>query len=112
MKKLFLVLALLVGISAIVVPTVYATQSAYASPTLPDDARPITVFRVKQVGANAWSNSPVSAYYSASENCIYVNEGSRKNQPYSVYENRAYGQSNDGRAGYRYVAGGEYYFNL
>ena len=115
MKKLILICAMLVGGLALSLPPINATQvasttSAYAS-ELPDDARSITVYKVVQVGGAAWSTSPKDAYYSSSEKCIYVTEGRRVNQPYSVFENRAYGQPNDGRAEYRYTAGG-YYFNI
>ena len=112
MKKILLIFALLAGASvATSLPAVAAESTYSAGKELPDDARSITVYKVVQVGGNAWSNSPKSAYYSRSENCIYVNEGRRENQPYTVTQNRAYGQSNDGRAEYRYTAGG-YYFNL
>lgn len=112
MKKIILVCALLFGISAVYTTHMVAAESTYSSSReLPDDARSITVYKVVQVGGNAWSSSPKDAYYSRSENCIYVNEGRRKNQPYTISENRAYGQSDDGRAEYRYTAGG-YYFNL
>lgn len=77
---------------------------------LPADARSITVYKLVQLG-NKWSSSAKSAYYSASENCIYVNEGKRKNQPYTVTKNPAYGQEGDYRAQYYYTAAG-YYFNL
>ena len=113
MKKLLLILALFMGSTSISVPYIQAAESSYSSNnSLPEDARPITVYLVQQLrGGNAWSSSPKSAYYSASENRIYVNEGSRKNQPYKVSENPAYGQEKDGRAEYRYTAGG-YYFDL
>lgn len=100
------------GGTAFIAPSVQAARTSYtSSDQLPDDAVSITVYLVKQVGGTSWSTSAVSAYYSRSENCIYVNEGRRKNQPYTVHENRAYGQSNDGRAEYRYCAS-NYYFNL
>ena len=111
MKKFILACALFIGSYSVATIPAYAVQTIYASQNLPDDARSITVYEIKQVGGNAWSSRTVSAYYSASENCIYVNEGRRKNQPYSVIENRAYGQENDGRSEYKYYAGG-YYFNL
>lgn len=114
MKKFLIICILLVGGYALFTPSVNATHAiSVVSPekTLPDDARSITVYKLVHVGGNAWSTSPKDAYYSRSENCIYVTEGRRVNQPYSVTENRAYGQSNDGRADYRYTAGG-YYFNL
>lgn len=112
MKKIFLICTLLVGAPVCSTLPAFATETTVAAAgELPDDARSITVYKVVQVGGNAWTNSPKSAYYSSSENCIYVNEGKRKNQPYSVSANRAYGQENDGRAEYRYTAGG-YYFNL
>lgn len=111
MKKVVLIFALVIGGLLPSLP-VWAAETAYStSRDLPDDARYITVYKVVQVGGNAWSTSSIGAYYSASENCIYVDEGARKNQSYSVMENRAYGQSNDGRAEFRYEAGG-YYFNL
>lgn len=78
---------------------------------LPSDAQSITVYKVVQTGGTSWSTNPKNGYYSPSENCIYVSEGSRANQPYTVTENRAYGQLNDGRSEYRYTAGG-YFFNL
>lgn len=112
MKKLLLIFALLMGGNSFTAPYLLASESSYSSENrLPDDAKPITVYLIKQVGGNAWSNNPKSAYYSASENRIYISEGNRKNQPYTVHENRAYGQDKDGRADYRYTAGG-YYFNL
>ena len=112
MKKIFLICVLLAGTSVATTLPLSAAESTYfASNELPNDASPITVYKVVQVGGNSWSNSPKSAYYSRSENCIYVKEGRRENQPYTITENRAYGQSNDGRAEYRYTAGG-YYFNL
>ena len=111
MKKVILFCAFLLGGGSFFVPCANAVPTSVAADDLPEDARPITVYKVVQVGGNAWSKSAVSAYYSASENCIYVNEGRRKNQYYSVSENRAYGQEKDGRAEYRYYAGG-YYFNL
>ena len=112
MKKFFLVLVLLFGGSVVYTSSMVAAESSYSSSReLPEDARSITVYKVVQVGGNAWSTSAKNAYYSSSENCIYVTEGRRVNQPYSVTENRAYGQSNDGRAEYRYTAAG-YYFNL
>lgn len=115
MKKIILICAVLIGGSALCIPavnatTVTATASA-ASNELPEDATSITVYKVVQVGGNAWSKSPKSAYYSSSTNCIYVTEGRRVNQPYTVSENRAYGQENDGRGEFRYTAGG-YYFDL
>lgn len=112
MKNLLLIFAFILSSTYVSVPYLQAAESSYSSiNSLPEDARPITVYLVKQVGGYAWSNSPKSAYYSASENRIYIDEGSRKNQPYTVYENRAYGQERDGRAEYRYTAG-DYYFNL
>jgi len=115
MKKLILICTALAGGTALFIPSVSATQvhSAISASVyeLPDDARSITVYKIVQVSGSAWSTSPKDAYYSRSENCIYVTEGRQKNQPYSITENRAYGQSNDGRAEYRYTAGG-YFFNL
>lgn len=113
-RKIALICTLLVGgyaASSISVNAVENSVTYSMGKELPDDARSITVYKVVQVGGNAWSTSAYSAYYSRSENCIYITEGRRQNQPYSVYENRAYGQSKDGRAEYRYTAGG-YYFNL
>lgn len=112
MKKILLICALLTGGSIATTLPVLAAESTYSQERkLPDDARTITVYKIVQVGGNAWSNNAKSAYYSRSENCIYIDEGQRKNQPYTVTNNRAYGQSNDGRAEYQYTAGG-YYFNL
>lgn len=114
MKKLILICALLVGGFTAFTSPVNATHTpatvSSSSNELPEDRRPITVYKVVQIGGT-WSSSPKDAYYSKSTHCIYVTEGRRENQPYSVSENRAYGQSNDGRAAYRYTAGG-YYFDL
>lgn len=113
MKKFIICAALLAGGFSIA-PSINATEIVSmpsAAQALPEDATPITVYKVVQVSGNAWSTSAKSAYYSASENCIYVTEGRRVNQPYSVSENRAYGQSQDGRGEYKYTAGG-YYFDL
>ncbi len=70
----------------------------------------ITVYKI--IGVNATAS--FTAKYSASENYIYVYE--RKSGRsiwfyYTIYNNRAYGQENDGRGSFRYVAG-DYYFNL
>ena len=115
MKKFILICTALIGGVTYFTPAIDAAQIApthtVASVTLPDDAKGITVYKVVQVAGNKWSTSPKSAYYSPSENCIYVTEGRRENQPYTVYENRAYGQSQDGRGDYHYTAGG-YYFDL
>lgn len=112
MKKILLILALLLGGSSVYTSSMVAAESSYsANKELPEDVREITVYKVVHVRGNAWSTSPKDAYYSKSENCIYVTEGKRVHQPYTVYENLAYSQSNDGRAEYRYTAGG-YYFNL
>ncbi|MBO8447473.1 MAG: hypothetical protein IAC32_07005 [Bacteroidetes bacterium] len=112
MKKFILICALLLGASAVYTTSMVAAESSYSYKTeLPDDARPIRVFKIVQGGGNAWSTSQKDAYYSPSEHRIYVTEGRRVNQPYEVHENRAYGQEKDGRAEYRYTAAG-YYFNL
>ncbi len=112
MRKLFLVCALLIGSTVTSIFPVIAAEATISSDRqLPDDAREITVFKLVHISGNAWSASKKTAYYSRSENLLYIDEGQRKNQTYTVNENRAYGQSNDGRAEYRYTAGG-YYFNL
>lgn len=80
----------------------FAAASAEDYTRLPQ----IDVYLVRQVGPTAWSTTPKKAYYDADNNWIYVGR-----QSYTIQENRAYGQENDGRASYRYVAGG-YYFNL
>lgn len=113
MKKYLLILALLAGGSIAVSAPMTAPESTYRSNDrqLPEDARELTVYSLVHISGTAWSSSPKSAYFSRSTNCIYVTENNIKNIPYDVHENRAYGQDNDGRAAYRYVAGG-YYFNL
>lgn len=112
MKKYLLICAIVFGVLELSTLPMRATETTLStSRELPNDAQLITVHKLVHVGRNAWSSSSVSAYYSSSENCIYVNEGKRRNQSYTIFENRAYGQPNDGRAEYRYVAG-EYYFNI
>lgn len=116
MIKFFLVCTLLIGGMTVLLPEVQASESlssisATSARELPDDARSITVYKVVKVGGNAWSSSPVSAIYSRSENSIYVNEGRRQNQPYTISANPAYKQQNDGRGEFRYRAG-DYFFNL
>lgn len=66
----------------------------------------ITVYLVKQVGGRAWSKSAVTAIYDSKEKTIKVGKFT-----YSINKNLAYGQSDDGRGEYMYVAG-DYYFNL
>lgn len=68
--------------------------------------REITVYQIKQVGGRAWSKMAVSATYDSEANTIKVGKFT-----YSVTKNLAYGQSDDARGEFKYVAGG-YYFNL
>lgn len=70
----------------------------------------ITVYKI--IGVNA--TCTFTAKYSASENYIYVYERKSGRSlwfSYTIFNNRAYGQENDGRSSFRYVAG-DYYFNL
>ena len=72
---------------------------------LPSDAKSKTVYLI--VGANAVV--PKDAYYSPSENRIYINE--RKHlMNYNVHENQHYGQDS-AKGKYKYRAG-DYFFNL
>lgn len=66
----------------------------------------ITVYQIKQVGSQAWSKSAVTAIYNREANTIKVGKFT-----YSINKNLAYGQSNDARGKFMYVAS-EYYFNL
>lgn len=106
MRKLFVSLVTLTtlfgGFSAVALPgesssCVVASASAQQS---------ITVYLIKQVGGNAWSTTSYKAIYDSDANTITVGKFT-----YNIHENRAYGQENDGRSEYRYVAG-NYYFNL
>lgn len=73
-----------------------------------DDNLPvIQVFKFTLVGRNgAYSKRQFDALYNANEGTIKVGK-----LVYTIHENRAYGQENDYRSEYRYVAG-DYYFNL
>lgn len=108
MKKTFL--ALLIGLFATM--PMAATESSVESTSFSQNKKDyselpkIKVYRIVQVGGSAWSKSSKDAYYDAQDNAIIVD-----GQPLTIHENRAYGQENDGRADYRYMAG-DYFFNL
>lgn len=74
-----------------------------------NSTRSITVHYIKQVGGDAWSDAVCDAVYDPN----YGDYGqiTIDGMTYTVHLNRAYGQSRDGRAPYRYEAAG-YYFNL
>lgn len=82
-----------------------ASYEAKTSADVPQDAKTITVYVI--VGTNASVSK--SAYYSPSENRIYINEGKHM-MNYNIYENPQYGQdSAKGRFKYR---AGDYFFDL
>ena len=84
-------------------------NNEYEQYVLAANTRVITVHYIKQVGGDAWSD----ATYSGTYNPDYGQYGeiTIEGVTYTVHLNRAYGQDRDGRASYRYEAGG-YYFNM
>ncbi len=86
------------------------TTASYSSQSEDGRIREITVYKLTPIGqsGNAASSQAFTGYYDAANNKIKVGRFT-----YTVSENRAYGQANDYRSEYRYVAGpGDYYFNL
>ena len=81
----------------------------YENVTLAASSYEITVHYIKQVGGDAWSDTPYTATYNP--NYGDYGEITVKGMTYTVHLNRAYGQERDGRAKYKYEAAG-YYFNL
>lgn len=106
MKKIAMILATVICLSANANETMLYSMDSYINNTTITAGTEITVYLIKQVGGRAWSKSAVSATYDRETNTIKVGKFT-----YSVTKNLAYGQSDDARGEFKYVAGG-YYFNL
>ena len=106
MKKIAIILAAMICLSANANGTMLYKMDSYFNNTAITAGREITVYQIKQVGGRAWSKTAVSATYDSEANTIKVGKFT-----YSVTKNLAYGQSDDARGEFKYVAGG-YYFNL
>lgn len=70
----------------------------------------ITVDEIHQVGPRAFSHSTKTAQIDWDSMTLYIDEGQRKNQPYTVRTNPYKGYDDDDRGVYSYCAS-NYYFN-
>lgn len=67
--------------------------------------RNITAYEIKKKG-HMYITKTVSAIYDSESNTLIVD-----NESYTVSDNPYYGNSNDKRGDYKYVASGRFYFN-
>ena len=68
----------------------------------------VTVMWIRNTSGNVWVKTKKTGNYDSDENTITIGKST-----YRVSENPYYGDDDShGRGSYRYVAGGEYYFNL
>ena len=74
------------------------------------DLTSISVTRITQLPGGAFSYLTKSAQIDWDSMTLYVDEGSRKNQPYTVRTNPYKGYDDDPRGEYAYCAE-SYYFN-
>lgn len=106
MKKVIIILAAIICLSANANGSMRYSTDSYIHNASITAGTEITVYQMKQVGGQAWSKTAVTATYDSEANTIKVGKFT-----YSVTNNLAYGQSDDARGEFKYVAGG-YYFNL
>lgn len=105
MKKIVIILVAVICLSANANGAMPYYVDSHIHNTAITAGTEITVYKIKQVGGRAWSKSAVTATYDSEANTIKVGKFT-----YSVTKNLAYGQSDDARGEFKYVAG-EYYFN-
>lgn len=68
----------------------------------------VTVMWIRSNNGSLWIKTRKTGNYDSNENTITIGKST-----YRVSENPYYGEEDShGRGAYRYVAGGEYYFNL
>ena len=113
MKKL-LVLASLVIALTMMSFTIISTREETKSNVLEFNSEinlpSITVDEIHQVGSRAFSHSTKTAQIDWDNMTLYIDEGQRKNQPYTVRTNPYKGYDDDDRGVYGYCAS-NYYFN-
>lgn len=108
MKKIVLAILAVsfVALGSIVNATNYETATATSTENVLSNYS-VTVMWIRNNG-NLWMKTKKSGTYDSNENTLSV-DGST----YRVQENPYYGgDDSHGRSSYRYVAGGDYYFNL
>ena len=77
------------------------------SPAIVESGYSVTVWWIRNSG-NMWMKTKKTGNYNSEENTISVGGST-----YRVEDNPYYGDDDShGRGSYRYVAGGDYYFNL
>lgn len=108
MKKIFFVIVALtiVAMSGIVNATNYESTKEDSS-VIVQSGYSVTVWWIRNNGS-LWMKTKKTGSYNSDENTLYVGGST-----YRVSENPYYGEDDShGRGAYRYVAGGQYYFNL
>ena len=100
---------MMLGVLANVATVRTIAADKYENVVLAAASYEVEVHYIKQVGGDAWSD----AAYTATYNPDYGKYGeiTVKGMTYTVHLNPAYGQDRDGRAPYRYEAGGYYMLN-
>ena len=108
MKKIiFAIVALtIVAMGGMVNATNYETSKDNSS-VMVQSSQSVTVWWIRNNGS-VWMKTKKTGNYDSDENTLSVGGST-----YRVAENSYYGDDDKhGRGSYRYVAGGEYYFNL
>lgn len=108
MKKiLFVFFALTIVAMGSIVNAANNETTKDESSVFAQSSQSVTVWWIRNNG-NLWVKTSKTGNYDKDDNTITIG-----NSTYSVNENPYYGDDDrHGRGSYRYVAGGEYYFNL
>lgn len=110
MKKIYfaIVAVVLVAMGGIVDAANCATNQVIA-PEMVQSVSSVTVYWIKPMSSGSgWVKTRKSGKYDSDSNTLSVGGST-----YKVEENPYYGsEDSSGRGAYRYVAGGNYYFNL
>lgn len=108
MKKYFIAIAAVVFITLSgIVKAANHEMSTINSPEMLQSSYSVTVMWIRNNGS-LWMKTKKTGQYDSDSNTITIGSST-----YNVGENPYYGDDDShGRGAYRYVAGGQYYFNL
>lgn len=107
MKKFFIILVVLVGLSGYSYATSTKSETTVCTTSEASSTQNVRAREIKRIGnGNGWSKRYVNATYDSDSQKLYVGDYS-----YDVYRNDLYQKVDDSRGEYQYVAG-NFYFNL
>lgn len=109
MKKILVLLSFVFALTMMSF-TIFSNHKETKSIVSEVNLTTITVDEIHQVGGRAFSHNKKTAQIDWDNMTLYIDEGQRKNQPYTVRTNPYKGYDDDDRGVYQYCAS-NYYFN-